>query len=436
MSSTDRLYGLDLESSKAKRVHMKFSTWLLILPIVCGLATVFFFSTYVLAADVIVLFIFLDLFRKAKLLSNVEVRVHLRGRAFVDEEFPVKFVLLSKRRLRLILSPPASLRKEPRVVELVPNHLNDVVFHSSFGTRGSKWIGPFTIKYVGFDGLFTIVRVEEVDSSVKVLPSVEEVDAATERLLEALPNLKTRQRLAEDYTYVRDLRDYSGEPLNRIHWKNSARFDKLLVKDFETAGTSRVFILLDLNLPGGVYSKAAWTHIRRKYEEDAIVATLGLVKFLLRRHERVVLYLSDSKGLSRVADSDEGHFFDMLADATGTVENTKDTSELLVNLIEEVQPTDTVVILSMFLSRSEVREIVRLKGRCGRVVVLLMPYGFRGARVKKFKTYYEAPMEVRKLYEYAKVLRDENVLIEIWLENVGFQEGLESLSGLEGGVGS
>lgn len=416
-----------IDKNPEKHVWVKYNPAIYFVIAIIAIVNIFFFNKYVWIADGIIIYTIFDLIQKISLIKNIQIIVKASGRVFTNESFKITFLLSSKNPVKITIAPPLLVNKEARTIDLQPDKEEEVVYYSILGTRGLKKFGSYSLKIEGFAKLFTVVRNEEIDSDIKVLPNMEEANAFLERILETIPVIKSKHKLAEDISYIKDIRDYNNEPLNRIHWKNSAKYDRLMVKDYEYAGTSKIYILLDLNLPGGIYSKKAWLYIRKKYEEDAIKATTGLINYFYQKHEQVNLFISHKDGFTKVTEKDHVVYYDYLSEVTGTIENTKDTSDLLEEIIQRVQPVDTVIIISMFLTKEEVKEILKLKSRCGRVVVLLMPYGYRESKSKKYKTYYEVPPEVRELYNYARVLRDENVLIQIWNENVSLMEGLTTI---------
>ncbi|SHN64986.1 Uncharacterized conserved protein, DUF58 family, contains vWF domain [Fervidobacterium gondwanense DSM 13020] len=327
--------------------------------------------------------------------------------------------------------PPVIIKKEPVFITLQPDKREVVTFTTAFGTRGIKKLGAYSVRIKSFTELFSIYITEEINSDVRVLPNLEEADASVERILEMLPVLKSKYKLAEDISYIKNIREYQNEPMNRIHWKQSARMDKLMVKEYEYSGTAKNYIVLDLNLPGGIYSKEAWRYIHKKYQEESIKAVAGLVKHFSERHEKTNLFISHSKGIYDITDSDYVFFFDYLSEVEGAIDNNNSTTELLEHIIEGVQPTDTVLVISMFLTKEEVEKLIRLRSRCGRVLVLLMPYGYREATTKKFKSYFDVPVEIRELYKFARTLEEENIIIQIWHENTSLVEGLLKISGSE-----
>lgn len=417
---------VEIKSFK-KRITVRYS------PAVYGIIfgalilNLFFINKYSLALNALIVYVIYDYFKKKKLINEIDVKINAKARVFANEHFYVKFFLKSKKSAKVVLTPPLLISKEQKMIELEPGREKIVIYESAFGTRGTKPLGTYSLKLNGLGKIFSVIRVEELDSDIKVLPQIEESNVFVERILETVPVLKSSFKLAEDVSYIRDITEYNNEPMNRIHWKQSAKYDKLMAKNYEYAGTSKVYILLDLNLPCGVYSKNAWFYIRKKYEEDAIKATAGLINLFSFRHEETSLVISHKDGIKSIFEKDLAFKYDQLAEVSGTIENDLDSSELITEILNIVQPIDTIIILTMFLTKQEVERIIELKKRCGRVIVLVMPYGYREGKSKKFKTYYDVPPQVRELYKYAHILRDENVLIEIWHENVSLSEGLISL---------
>jgi uncharacterized protein (DUF58 family) len=56
-----------------------------------------------------------------------------------------------------------------------------------------------------------------------------------------------RRRTHYITTNASGVRDYApGDPFNRIHWKSTARKDRLIVKEFELDPLADVWLILDL----------------------------------------------------------------------------------------------------------------------------------------------------------------------------------------------
>jgi len=416
--------------SKTLRIWTKFNPFVYVFSVGIIILNIFVYNKYVWTLDLFAGWFFLHYMSLLNTAKNLRIDISGKTRVFTDEKFNIMFEVSShnKRPLTIEIIPPITVKKPPVKVSINSGESCRVSFDTFFGTRGTKKLGYYTIRIESFTRLFSIMITGEIPFTVKVFPSLEQSDVSTERILEMLPVVKSKYKLVEDISYIRNIREYEKEPLNRVHWKQSAKMGILMVKEYEYAGTTKNYILLDLNLPGKIYSKSAWEFIHKKYQEESIRAVVGMLKFLSERHEKTSLLISHSRGTFNLSFADYVLYFDYLAEVEGTLENEKDTSELLEQIIETVQPTDNVFIVSMFLTKDEVEKLLRLRTRCGRVVVLLMPYGYREATSKKFKSYFDVPMEVRELYNYARVLEEENILIGIWHENTSFMEGLLKIS--------
>ncbi|AMW32728.1 DUF58 domain-containing protein [Fervidobacterium islandicum] len=418
------------EKKENRRTWSKVSPAFYVIIILSVILSAFVYNKYVWLLDILsgwVIFDYLALKFHSKALKT---DVAGRTRVFINERFDVVITISSesKKALTVEVVPPAVVKKAPVRLVINSNERVSLAFDTFFGTRGTKDLGYYTIKIESFTGLFQILITEPTPFKVKVFPRLEHAEAEVERILEMLPVVKSKHKLVEDISYIRNVREYEREPLNRIHWKQSAKMGELMVKEYEYVGTTRNYILLDLNLPAGIYSKAAWEFIHKKYQEEAIKATAGLLKYFSDRHEKTNLLISHAKGTYDLSFADYVLYFDYLAEVEGTLENEQYTSELLEHIIDVVQPTDTVLLIGMFLTKSEVDRLLRLRTRCGRVIVLIMPYGYREATSKKFKSYFDVPIEIRELYQYAKVLREENVIVQVWHENTSFMEGLLKLT--------
>ncbi len=416
---------------QGRKTWARVSPAFYVIIIVSVVLSAFVYNKYVWLLDIFSGWLILEYFSLKAHSRLIKTNVSGRTRVFINERFDIVINISSEARRALVIDvvPPAVVKKASVRLVLNPQDSVSLSFDTFFGTRGTKYMGYYTIKIESFTRLFQVLITEDIPFKVKVFPKLEYAEAEVERILEMLQVVKSKYKLVEDISYIRNVREYEREPLSRIHWKQSAKMGELMVKEYEYAGTTRNYILLDLNLPAGIYSKTAWEYIHRKYQEEAIRATAGLLKYFTDKHEKTNLLVSHSKGTYNISFTDYVLYFDYLAEVEGTLEGKQNTIELLEHVIDVVQPTDTVILIGMFLTKDEVEGLLRLRKRCGRIVVLIMPYGFREATSKKFKSYFDVPLEVRELYNYTRVLEEENIMVEVWHENTSFMEGLLKLTG-------
>ncbi len=113
--------------------------------------------------------------------------------------------------------------------------------------RGKFTLGPLTLASGDPFGIFRLERTLDETSEVLVYPRT--VPLPGFNLPSAdLPGGQDVKRRAYHVTpNVATIRDYQpGDSLNRIHWRSSARSNKLMVKEFELDPTADVYIVLDM----------------------------------------------------------------------------------------------------------------------------------------------------------------------------------------------
>lgn len=114
--------------------------------------------------------------------------------------------------------------------------------------RGEFNLGPTVVSSGDPFGLFTFSRSIPNDKTLLVMPHWVRIDQFA-----ALPGLlpggrALRRRSLEVSPHAAGVREYApGDPLSRIHWKTTARRDRLMVKEFEQDPQADVWILLDAN---------------------------------------------------------------------------------------------------------------------------------------------------------------------------------------------
>jgi uncharacterized protein (DUF58 family) len=112
--------------------------------------------------------------------------------------------------------------------------------------RGAFLLGPSALISGDLFGLFAVKKVVPGEKTLIVLPYM--VNLTTfPAPAGKLPGGRALHRKSLEVTpYAAGVREYvPGDPLNRIHWKSTARKDRLIVKEFEQDPQADVWILLD-----------------------------------------------------------------------------------------------------------------------------------------------------------------------------------------------
>jgi uncharacterized protein (DUF58 family) len=114
--------------------------------------------------------------------------------------------------------------------------------------RGQFTLGPVTINSGDPFGLFQFPRHIKSTSKVIVYPATVPLYDFAAPIGRLSGGEAVRRRTFEVTTNAAGIRDYApGDPMNRIHWKTSARRGKLYVKEFELDPLSDVWLFVDLD---------------------------------------------------------------------------------------------------------------------------------------------------------------------------------------------
>ena len=193
--------------------------------------------------------------------------------------------------------------------------------------RGRFRLGPITASSGDPFGLFVFHRtLPETERVLVVYPLTLDLP----QFAPSLGNLRggdTRfQRTHHVTTNVSGTREYApGDSFNRMHWKSVARYDRLIVKEFELDPTADVWILLDLErgIHAGTWWEQAWYErevedawmvegraeqiapIAPNTEEYAVTCAASIAKYFLDKQRAVGLVASDNEHLYAQPDRGE-----------------------------------------------------------------------------------------------------------------------------------
>lgn len=299
---------------------------------------------------------------------------------------------------------------------------------TSFSTRGKKILKDFMVIYEHPLGFFKHWATYSKEQEIFILPKIMHLESFPSRLRELLPGNRSDFKLLEDSTHIKGVREYTNEPLNRVHWKISAKLGSLYVKELDFTAISNTIIYLDLNLSKDIFAKAVWAQIRKNYEEEAVLATSSIIYWLTQRGNVVDLIVVGKEVFKRNygSSTDWVSAVELLAMAEGD-ENGPQIAEELTKNLYTLNPSNTLVIISMYLTDSLLPLLINARAKVSRVIVLLIPYGFRDPRYKPSRTYEMYPIDMVKLREQAKLLEKEQIIVRIVKPSQTLQEVFDEI---------
>jgi uncharacterized protein (DUF58 family) len=220
-------------------------------------------------------------------LAAVELERHHDQRVFWGETFPVQVKVRNRSWLpvlwlRLHDTVPADLMPGTvfrRVISLLPReHL--LLDYTMVGRRRGYYpIGPLVTLGGDLLGATSYEHRFQGDDFVIVYPKIIALRDLYFPSQSPAGNLPSRERLFEDPTRIRGVRDYQpGDSLRRMDWKTSARVGSLQVRRLEPVIALETAVFLNLN--GTEYPQP---HRRQATELGVIIAASVAVHLVEKR---------------------------------------------------------------------------------------------------------------------------------------------------------
>lgn len=231
-------------------------------------------------------------------------------RAFFGDEVTLELTVANRKILPL---PWLDIREEldeeltPRSVKVSPSykpkrvylhnlfslgwyHQVTRIYHIHCLNRGYFSVGPTTIRSGDFFG-FRAQQIE-VGKPVKLLvyPRIVPLETLGIPSREPFGDLRLRRHLFEDPVRAVGIRDYvPGDPMKRIHWKATARAQRLQTKVFEHTTAVDMALFLDVRTVAPPF----WAQIPQLLE-TAIIATASIANYANDQGYRLGLYINQT----------------------------------------------------------------------------------------------------------------------------------------------
>jgi uncharacterized repeat protein (TIGR01451 family) len=224
---------------------------------------------------------------------KMTVTVHNTGR------LPVPWVLLED------LLPRAAVGLTPRL-KVVKGRRIQVRMLSGNGharldyqidcrMRGYYQVGPLVLESGDLFGLHRRHRVVTEPFFLLVYPRVVPIQGYDLASRRPIGDVRLTHRLYEDPTRIAGVRSYeAGDPLNRVHWRATARTGMLHCKVYEPSTLAGATVLLDFHQAG--YPRRGEPH----RSELAVTTTVSLVNVLYQMGQQVGLVSNGRDAADRI----------------------------------------------------------------------------------------------------------------------------------------
>jgi uncharacterized protein (DUF58 family) len=197
---------------------------------------------------------------------------------------------LSESRLRL------KVKKKRMKIALLGSHGHvELEYQIEFKMRGYYQLGPLVLESGDLFGLHRRYRVGMEPNFVLVYPRVVPLEGYDLASRAPIGEVRMTHRLFEDPTRISGVRPYeAGDPLNRVHWRATARTAQLHSKVYEPSTIAGATLLLDFHERGYDDKREP------QRSELAVTATASLAHALYQLSQQVGLVTNGRDAADRI----------------------------------------------------------------------------------------------------------------------------------------
>ncbi len=229
--------------------------------------------------------------------DTLQMRIEVTNRG----KFSVPWLIAEDSLSREVLAKvPPRLRvtgARLKVTRLGPERSETLGYQVTFPMRGYYQIGPLCLETGDVFGLHRQFKIAADPHFVSVLPKVVPLQGYNLASRRPIGEIRVAHRLFEDPTRLAGLRPYQqGDPLNRIHWRATARTGELHSRVYETSRVAGATFILDFNEhshPRPADSASA---------ELAVMAVVSLANAVYLMGEQIGLVSNGRDGADRIRE--------------------------------------------------------------------------------------------------------------------------------------
>lgn len=196
------------------------------------------------------------------------------------------------------------------------------VVHQQLNSRYAGRVEARIEEFVVYDffHIFALYGCGKTSASVLVWPAFDEADEEeVAACVEGFPKEDESRKRGAEYNPDYEIREYiPGDELKSIHWKLTAKQDRLMVRQRQATGRDRINVLVPLS--------------GDKDENDGLLEALyGLGRLLLHKEYPVQLYWPEKGVLQGCFVAEQGEFENVVSrilSVTATTENARELMEM------------------------------------------------------------------------------------------------------------
>jgi uncharacterized protein (DUF58 family) len=258
------------------------------------------------------------------------------------------------------VSKEALIQRPPRIsldgrrmniMQLGPGGQKLLLYQVNFLMRGYYQFGPLLLESGDLFGLHRRFRVETKPHFVLVFPKVvplQGYDLASRR---PIGEVRLTHRLFEDPTRISGIRGYQpGDPLNRVHWRATARTGVLQCKMYEPSCIAGMTLLLD-------FHKASFpAQGEPQRSELAVTAAASLANAVYQMGQQIGFITNGRDAADRIRQEGIRHEFRTRSLALDTVEMEGRNDRLRPVVVETRRGPEQLLRILEALARVELTD--------------------------------------------------------------------------------
>ncbi|MBE6066410.1 MAG: DUF58 domain-containing protein [Clostridium lundense] len=222
-----------------------------------------------------------------------------------------------------------------------------------FDIRGIYNLGVTEIIIKDFLYIFTTTFILKSNECISVYPKVYPFTGKMFHGYNEISIINSNRKNAEDESSVRDIRKYRvGDSLKNIHWKLSAKYGELYIKNFDYSSGEKCSILLNMNKLNTIEEDVV--------EEKSVELCISLVSYLQGKGMKTKIYIKNQENrnfyIEKRGDVSELMEYFLLHKSNGEGELESFVYDSL-NSIDK----STLVIITGILTEEQVNIITSLK---------------------------------------------------------------------------
>ncbi|MBS4022863.1 MAG: DUF58 domain-containing protein [Dethiobacter sp.] len=191
----------------------------------------------------------------------------------------------------VIGSPTLQFREEREVINIGPGEVVQFEREVLCARRGKYDINSLTVKSGDPFGFFQLEKSLAAGKEIKVYPRLKDYSPINLPPVQHIGDSVVKGSIFENYSQVSDLREWQdGDNIKKIHWKQSARQNDIIVKNFERRGDGSLTIFVDMTENNYIKDR------RRLLEDLALEVLTSLVYFNLRENLPLCVFCDSAQG--------------------------------------------------------------------------------------------------------------------------------------------